>query len=175
MSGMSKDAFIAWLTGRVKEDEDGCWIWQGATANEGRSPRAQKAGKIFYVRRVLHDLMHPKTPLRDGQCPGSTCGKYLCCHPDHSIKSNRSKVQKGKPKSAAHRAAIAMARRANAKITDEQVREIRQMEGSSRQVAAIYGIDDTYVSQLRRHKSWKDYGNPFAGLFSANDSQRARA
>lgn len=172
---MNKDQFIAWLTGRVREDEDGCWIWQGACANNGRSPRASIGGKVLYVRRVLHDLMHPQTPLKGRQCPGSTCDKYLCCHPDHSTKSNRSKVQKGRAKSVAHRAAIANARRANAKLTAEQVREIRQMTGSSRAVAAIYGIDDTYVSQIRRHEVWREYGSPFAGLLAANDSQRARA
>lgn len=163
---LNKDQFIAWLTGRVKEDEDGCWIWQGACANAGRSPRAQIGGKVFYVRRMLHDLMHPQKPLKEGQCPGSTCGKYLCCHPDHSIKSNRSKVQKGRVKSVAHRAAIAKSRRASAKITAEQVREIRQSTGTNEEIAAIYGIDDTYVSQIKRYEVWREYANPFSALLA---------
>lgn len=47
------------------------------------------------------------------------------------------------------------ASRWNARLTDEQVREIRRAEGRQREIAALFEVSQCTVSDVRRGKRWK--------------------
>lgn len=162
---------LAWLQERVRES-DGCWVWQGALFRQ-REPRAYRDGKVVAVRRYIFNATHQRQ-MRSNECGVVSCDTPGCVHPNCVKCVTRSSMQKGQKQSKEHSIAIAMARRANAKISGDDVAAIRASDEPIRKIAAQYGIDDTYVSAIRRQKSWKDYASPFAGLLASNESNARR-
>jgi DNA-directed RNA polymerase specialized sigma subunit len=41
------------------------------------------------------------------------------------------------------------------RLTEDQVRQIRVADGTQREIAALFGISQTNVSQIRQRKGWK--------------------
>lgn len=41
------------------------------------------------------------------------------------------------------------------KITVDQVRQIREMSGKQKDIAAHFGLDPSTISKIRSHKIWK--------------------
>lgn len=163
----------AWLEERVIE-RDGCLVWT-MSATGGKDPRTHVNNSTVAVRRLVYDLTHDK-PIKRNECAmvQPECCE-LCVHPDHIRKVARKNVQKGRKHNLDHVIAIAKARRAKAKVTPQQVAEIRASDEPYFALAERYGIDQSYVGYIKQQRAWKDYSSPFAGLLSANDSQRARA
>lgn len=62
-------------------------------------------------------------------------------------------------------AKIAATKRAQmAKLTIEQVREIRQRTTTIVQAAEKYGVHPSKISLIRRHQIWREHSTPWAGL-----------
>lgn len=163
----------AWLEERVIE-RDGCLVWTLA-ANNGTDPRTHANGTTVAVRRLIYNETHDK-PMRRNECAMVQPECCECCvHPDHIRKVARKDVQKGRKHNMDHAIAIAKARRAQAKLTQEQVREIRASTETYPVLARRYGIDQSYVGYIKAQRAWKDYSNPFAGLLAANDTTRRAA
>lgn len=61
---------------------NGCWVWQGATANSYgiMSGGSRVAGRV-YVHRVAHEVF--KGPIPDGLHIDHLCRNRLCVNPDH--------------------------------------------------------------------------------------------
>lgn len=164
----------AWVDARVTESEDGCWLWNGATAHDGKDPKTWFAGRVVTVRRLIYNATRAKPLERNEHAVGS-CECARCIRPDHIEAKTKSAIQKGRPKSASHAIAIAKARRANAKITADDVLEIRASSEPAKAIAQRLGVHHTFIQDIRRHEAWKDYSSPFAGLLSANESNRRSA
>ena len=63
-------------------DEDGCWIWQGATSGDGRGGgygRILVNGHTSAVHRVMATLDHGYIPKQ--MQVDHLCEKRLCCNP----------------------------------------------------------------------------------------------
>lgn len=54
--------------------------------------------------------------------------------------------------------------RENSKLNSELAAEIRDAEGTQREIAARFGISQATVSVIKRGKTWRDYFNPFIQL-----------
>lgn len=124
----------------VIDQQTGCWVWQGATAtgygmvfsmNRGR----EQAHRLYYQRY--------KGPIPEGMELDHLCRNHACVNPDHLEPVTRTEnVRRGSV----------------AKLTIEQVREIRSRQGHEhfRSVAARYGITATYVHKIWAGEVWKD-------------------
>lgn len=161
------------------EEVGDCWIWQRCTNHMGY-PVMRIGGTMRLVRRVAVEAsgraLLPRQPV------AVRCGERGCVNPEHLFPSSESAIAKKAAKRGAwsspmRGAKIAQARRTTmAKLTLEQAREIRASSDSGPVLAARYGVNRSLVSRIRRGDAWREYmGNPFAGLFAANDARRRRA
>lgn len=168
---------LAWLQERAIE-RDGCWVWLHS-CQDGCDPRAGRHNKSVAVRRYVYNATHPE-PIDGKQCAVvlETCDA-LCVHPDHIQAASRSSRQKGRKQSRDHSLAISKAMRARSRLTPEIVSQIRASDEPGVVLARRFGIDDSYVSDIRAQRAWADHASPFAGLFTGlaanSDTARRRA
>lgn len=153
---------IDWLHARVKENEDGCLIWQGYMTANGQ-PQAGASGGRGYVRRWLWSLVHTK-PLTKDMWVAVSCKTPGCVHPDHIVARPRAVAMRGIVRGPAERHRIAAARRRQSVVTDEMVAEIRNSSEAPKEIAKRLGVGTGYVSQIRTGRIRKQYGGHFAGL-----------
>lgn len=158
-----EDITLDWLQARVREDEDGCWIWTGCYGRGGEDPQATVDYKVWPVRRLIWTLVHCK-PVPKGQRVGSSCSNPACCHPEHVQARKTGSALRGRKLPIATRIRIANTRRASSALTQEAVQQIRLDDRPAEVLAQEHQIDPSYVYYIRAGKIRRDYSNPFAGL-----------
>ena len=141
-------------------EEGDCLLWKGSMSPG--VPRIKIDGAMYSVRRLVYEALVGEIP--EGMQIGAKCRNERCVHPDCIIARTRKQAMKGARFKANHTANVAHARRAQAKLDDEKVLQIREAEGRHCDIAAQFGISKSYVSQIRSHRSWRDFSNPFSGL-----------
>lgn len=150
---------------KISEADNGCWIWKA-------SKNPQGYGKLFVdgrLRVATHvSLEISGRPLAKGKFALHKCDNTSCVNPDHlfqgDAKSNiEDAMAKGraKPGSRDHMlkmqklATRAFGDRVNtAKLTPNQVREIRGSRISLSKLACIYGVNKTTIGRVKSGKSW---------------------
>jgi hypothetical protein len=147
----------------VSADPDGCWEWIGAT---------RRSGRILYGclmirgRKILaHRLSYAAFvgPIPDGLLVCHSCDNGLCINPAHlwtgtPTENIADRHAKGRDAhsfglTGAHGAANGLA-----KLTDDQVREIRRLRTNGmylRDIAPQFGIDLCTISRICRRATWK--------------------
>jgi len=151
-------------------DEVGeCWIWKDAVGQHGYPIMRRRPGGCLLVRRVAVALDGRPAAVR--QPVTCTCAEKRCCNPKHLKPSTPSAVGKAaaargsfssKPRAA--KIAAGTPKADGAKLTLEQVREIRASEDTGPVLAQRYGGNRSLIGGIRRGTVWKDYSSPFAGL-----------
>ena len=161
------DRLLEYLRERTVEVGD-CWEWNGCVQHRGLTPMMRWDGVARGVRRVLAEL---KGMPVAGRMTTARCLNRLCVSPDHVQVLTRRQLQirTGKltgMQSAPTRAyKLAVAARRTAKLTEQQVAEIRAMTGlPQHEIARRYGVAQATVSAIKRGVKWKDYHNPWAQL-----------
>ncbi len=127
--------------------DDECLIWPFGTNAYGY---AMKGG--VYVARFVCEKVHGSPPSRNYDCAHS-CGKgHLgCVNPKHLSWKTRAENHADKVVHGTHR----RGERSNlAKLSQEEVLEIKYSKTNQRITAELYGIDQSTVSDIRRGKSW---------------------
>jgi len=152
---------LDWLYERVKE-QDGCLCWTGSMGG-GKSPQARIGNQAMGMRRVMWELSHEKKIPTSHQV-SPKCGNLRCVHPDHMVCRPRNTCLKGVEITHVHRANIAKGRRNGSKFTDEVIAQVRASNGSLEAVAAEFGMDSSYVWQIRTGIARKDFTNPYLQL-----------
>jgi predicted XRE-type DNA-binding protein len=66
-------------------------------------------------------------------------------------------------------AKISSVARQHAKLNEQLAEEIRQADGTQREIAKRFGVSQATVSVIKRGKTWRDYNNPFAQLIGATN------
>lgn len=155
-----------------------CLLWDGSTDSDGRA-QVRIRGKKG-ARSVRRELLTAMGVSCDGRVATSTCSNSLCMAPEHVVSWTRKKLQKrtmGRLTGDVRLgASVAVARRRQyAKLTDSQVREIRESEATARELGTRFGVAACTVSRVRRGEIWKVYGGLFTGLIAANDAKRRSA
>lgn len=143
-----------------KEDENGCWIWQGATGSEGyglisRQGMRGKAHRFYY--------QHYVGAIPDGLHVLHKCDVRLCVNPAHlflgtNLDNIADREAKGRnilpPMGEKH---------ARAKLREAQVLEIRRRcaAGELRgHLAKEFGLHFSTVDALVKGKNWKNIPQP---------------
>jgi hypothetical protein len=137
-----------------KRESHQCWFWRGSIATNGygqfmwtddRKPKR--------AHRVAYELVCG--PIPNGLLVLHRCDVRRCCNPAHlflgTAKENtQDMVQKGRakghPQGEQH---------PNARLTADQVREIRDWTGPKNEIAARFSISEAYVSNIRAGRKWK--------------------
>ena len=149
------------------EEVGECWEWQGALQKTKGAPVMYVDKKNGCVRRWIALEMGHEV---EGKVVTHKCGNHLCVNPEHLQVMNRTAFHKRTGKNQAkdmgidRRQRVALARRANAKLTPEKVQAIRDDTRAQHVIAQEYGISQSTVSQIKRGGAWRDYTNPFFQL-----------
>jgi hypothetical protein len=99
-----------------------------------------------------------------------TCNNPMCVNPDHVAVVTRGKLQKMHADrtqygtNPARCKKLSDGRRAVSKYTLEDVKTVREWQGSQRELSRLKGWNFDWINAVARNKIWKDYSNPFAGL-----------
>jgi len=152
-------------TKTVRDEITGCLVWQGAVMRPDNIPQMRWGKGAKSARRVIYKLIH-RLDLPDSLQIGvrKTC-HCLCCDPDHLVPRTRSQALKGRTVKPATRAKIAATRRREfAKLTVEQVAEVRESGENLREAAQRLGVDHSMIGAIRRGEAWRDYSSPWMGL-----------
>lgn len=140
-----------------RSDRDGCWPWTGpVVASSGygqaawwRTPRG--------AHRVAFELANG--PVPDGMYVCHTCDNPICCRPDHlyagtPAENAQDRIRRGRDNPTRG------VERYNAKLTADQVREIRRLHATGRwsypKLAERFGLHPQNVGRVVRREGYAD-------------------
>lgn len=152
----------------MPEPNSGCLLWLQYVDNWGYG-RGTYLGIPLAAHRFSW-LTH-RGSIPDGMKVCHRCDVPSCINPDHLWLGTDSdnaadRNAKGRQSRGARHVAAFMsdrwmearprgARHGNAKLTEQDIREIRSRGGLQREIAAEFGISQRTVSQIRRLEVWK--------------------
>lgn len=149
------------------EEIGDCWEWTGAMQSNAPTPMINYQRKSQPVRRLIAQHMGK---VITGKLVTCKCRNELCVNPDHLLVVTRKRLQEMVSKERKYTSnpvrmrKLAAKARAHGKLTTELAAEIREADGSQREIAARYGVSQSTVSVIKRGVTWRDYSNPFAQL-----------
>lgn len=131
---------------------DACWPWVGAITTHGYGCVQTGNGRVLGSHKIAYVLSNG--PVPDGQQVCHICDNRLCCNPKHFFLG--TKLDNARDAVAKDRHARGE-RNSHAKLTEDQVQEIRALRGSvtQRELAARYGVDQSTIGSLMTGRSWK--------------------
>jgi hypothetical protein len=135
-----------------------CWEW---AAGRDRDGYGQFAGKKWALRAHRYSwlLAHPGEVLTTADHAAHTCDNPPCVRSDHLFKTttqgnNQDKMEKGR-----HRGESPGEDHHNAKITEDDVREIRRRYAaggvSQSALGAEYGLCQSHIKDIVNFQRWK--------------------
>jgi hypothetical protein len=134
---------------KVKVQENGCHEWTGCRARNGYG-QLNRGGQAHYAHRLAWELA-------TGRAPGEayilhTCDNRGCVNPDHlragTFDDNMADM-------VAKRRQARGTRNGHARLSWEQVAEIREATGTQSAIAQRYGVGQPLVSMIRAGKIWR--------------------
>jgi len=137
-----------------------CWLWTAKKTLHGYG-QIRVGHKLVSAHRVAWELAQG-VPVSPDMCVLHTCDTRLCVRPDHlylGTHKDNVKDRQDRGRTAAGIRNSGHLRRgekhANAKFTDEQVRQIRESKVGSRSLAAQLGVARNTIRHIRQRKAWK--------------------
>jgi hypothetical protein len=139
------------------EPTSGCWLWVGTEDFNGYGKFTYKGARDSQAHRVSHELFNG--PIPDGLVVRHKCDVRCCVNPNHlelgTQKENlHDAISRGRDnKPFGERVAWA-------KLSDEKVREIKQILASGSyesyvELAARYGVRTQAIARIRKGTGWK--------------------
>lgn len=143
-------------------DADSCWEWQAFRTDEGygqfttilteRYASGRLKVKTHIASRLAFELAHGAIP--EGYCVRHTCDNPPCCNPKHLILGDQEQNIADR---IARRRSASGANNGRAKLTDEQVREIRYVASNQPRIALArqFNVSPSVVRNIVSGKTWK--------------------
>ena len=141
----------------VEVDEpDKCWLWQGNFSTTGlKYGRLNVNRKSYMAHRLSYEFL--VEPIKDGLLALHKCDNPKCVNPHHlyagTHKDNAIDRATRKPNSFA-----VGERAARAKLTSDQVVEIRNDSRSCYKLAKEYKVSPSLISMIKNRKIWAHLG-----------------
>lgn len=146
------------------EKSDGCWLWQGSIAGTGYGQFVMD-GTHWSTHRLSYMLHHGTIPA--GSCVLHSCDVRRCVNPVHL----RLGTKKDNAVDAAERGRSGLlgdknwqrryperrqrgARNPAAKLTEQNVRDIRESPEATAALATRYGVALSTIIRARSKKTW---------------------
>jgi hypothetical protein len=132
-----------------------CWLWTGQTR---RQPNGMIYGRFSYTvdaitrrphaHRLAYQYLHGD-PADSLVC--HSCDTTLCCNPAHLFTGSHADNMQD----AAEKGRVARGEKhTRAKLTESQVREIRQSPAPYRTLADRYGVTPGAILNVKKRKTW---------------------
>lgn len=134
-----------------KNTETGCWLWTGAIDAKRGYGKFATWPTTRNAHSVSYELAHGSIP--DGKQVNHTCDVRSCVNPDHlyagTAKENTNDMRnRGRAKfGELHH---------SAKLTKEDVKEIRSSAKTPKQLAERFRVTADHITGILRGEKWKD-------------------
>lgn len=133
-----------------KVDRTGdCHIWTGHVGQNGYGQISVK-NKATYAHRVAWEMENG--PIPEGGYILHKCDNRRCVNPEHLFlgdfdENMADMVNKGRQARGE--------RNYHAKLTENQVREIRSLKGTNRSIAERYNVTPSLISMIQSKRIWR--------------------
>lgn len=130
---------------------DDCWEWTASRDKDGYG-RFCMEGRRRRANRIAYMFANGFDPCRLGVL--HTCDNPACCNPNHlwlgtCLDNNKDRERK-------HRSADLRGENAHTvKLTEEQVRYIRQSNDTGISLANQFDVTPSNISLIRNRKNWR--------------------
>jgi hypothetical protein len=132
-------------------DSNGCWNCTSHHLNTHGYPGVWKDGRGQNLHRVLYEEAF--RPLAPEEVARHTCDNRLCINLDHVIPGTHRENMDDRNKRNRHNPPVGV-RSGTHKLTPEQVRSIRESNGSQYALAAQYGVNQSTISRIKQGERW---------------------
>ena len=133
-----------------KVTESGCWIWNGAVTAAGYGlAKSNYRNKTASAHRIAYEAFIGEIP--DGMIIAHACDNPLCVNPNHlwlATHKENSQDMVGKQRSAKKE------RCGKSKLTEEQVKFIRESSLSTYKLGAMFGVTASNIGYVKNGKTW---------------------
>lgn len=136
-----------WRRVDVREPDD-CWEWTGSKSSNGYGG-IKVSGQDQYAHRVSWMLFHGSIPK--GIHVLHRCDNPGCVNPNHLFLG--TPADNAADRDAKGRQAKGE-RMGTAKLTPDKVLAIRESPLRQRELARMYGVDQSQISHIKHRESW---------------------
>ncbi len=144
--GWTKAEFRKEIWRRIKVGTpEECWIWTAGAARSGYG-KIKWRGRTYRAHRVVYELS--VGPLVSGQLVLHRCDVRRCCNPSHLYLGTMSDNTTDSSRRGRHH---------NAKLTEEQVREIRERRARGergKDIAKDYPVTMDVIYKIGRREAY---------------------
>ena len=130
---------------------DGCWNWTRSRTNFGNGYGQFWDGKKFLrAHRFAWETLNGPIPF--GMCVCHTCDNMTCCNPNHLYLGTHQDNMNDRTKKKRHNYGE---KNNTAKLSEQDVINIRSMKGKYKEIAQIYNVDPSQISRIINRKTWR--------------------
>ena len=133
-----------------EQRENGCWIWLGSKSKAGYGlSYSSQQKKLVSAHRLAFAAF--KGEISQGMVVAHACDNPLCVNPDHlwlatHAENSADMVKKGRSAKGE--------KCGKSKLTEEQVKFIRESNLSQRQLGAMFGVSHANIGYIKRGFTW---------------------
>lgn len=148
---MTDDEFKSWFYSNIIITDSGCWEWNKCRGVQGYGV-VRKNGKNLRANRVSLELKLGRKIL-PGLLARHLCNNPPCCNPDHLVEGTLQDNMDDKVR--ANRQSKGEAN-GNSKLTEQQVIEIKQLNGKCSGVAVAnkFGVKKACIYKIWKGQKW---------------------
>lgn len=146
------------LLSKVQKRESGCWEFQGARDKKGYGCISAKCYGMQSMGAHRASWIAHRGPIDPGLCVCHKCDNPSCVNPDHlfiGTHQDNAKDMVARGRAAEH---VGKFNRFAAKMTEDQVRLMREMAASgatAKELAKEFNTHAVNVRLILRGKTWK--------------------
>ena len=142
---MQRANFLERFNSKWVKSENGCHVWVKSKKGAGYGAMRFN-GKDRLAHRIIWEITHG--PIKDGLFVCHKCDNPACVNVDHLFLGTQSDNMRDMTQKNRHPYPLAE-KHHRAKLTNEQVKEIRAAAESSKVLASIYGVTKRTILNVR--------------------------
>ena len=136
-------------------DSGDCWLWTGSLSSHFAQARLSYKNKTLLAYRVSYELH--KGTIPKGKIIRHMCDNPSCVNPEHleigtQADNVKDMIDRGRAKYPPVKHGSQHPR---AKLTEDQVAEIRQSSETGVELARRFNVSTSAISVIRNNKKWK--------------------
>ncbi len=144
-----------WDKIKVIKDESSCWEWQRFIDLKTNAYILYE-GKSRIVSRLIYELTYGEIADKN-LLVCHTCCNVKCCRPSHLALGTRKEKMAdmmAKGRARVEHLFLKGQDHTQSKLADNQILQIRQMEGKYKDIAKQFGISRSQIGHIKNNKNW---------------------